>query len=267
MVIDEKPRDSNTETVPVSSIRFQHVWEDVLGIEPEPSAIIQPGTQTPAVANLQSGLYLIDKPRIIRATTPAYRQFLREAGYGDLDACSHLGVAKGVLKYDQAVRDRAPLNGADGTYVVSVNQTAGRDLIQALGGKLLTTALMYRLFIPYIKELAQNGNPEAQATLDEMTNTKAEWLEDLILDKTRLKIGTKERALTLPDKDGRFDRADINEFGYPDRVKQKGEFYHWHVSGDERAAIRDWGSELNLSLDGGPSFVSGGLGVRFAKIF
>jgi len=231
--------------------------------------------QPPAAANLSNGFYQIDKPRILSATSVAYRQFLRDSGYGDLNSCQGMKFAKGVLKYDQNVRDagtRSGLNltGTDGQYVVSINQTNGRKLVEALGYKLTPAGLMYNVFIPYIKELAQQGNAEAQATLNEMTDTtagKAEWLEDLILDKTRLKIGTQERIIVLPNSDGRFDRADIDEFGYPTQVKAAGEFYHWHVSGDERAAFRSWGSGLVLNLNWVPSFGSDGLGVRRAKIF
>ena len=229
----------------------------------------------PAVANLNNGFYQIDKPRIVAATTPAYRKFLRESGYGDLDSCSRIEIAKGVLKYDQAVRDAGTrasltLSGNDGDYVVDINHSNARKLVEALGYKVPTVGLMYRLFIPYIKDLVQQNNAEAQVTLNEMTDTsvgKAEWLEDLILHKTRLKIGTKEKRLSLPDKDGRFDRAGINGFGYPISVKAAGEFHHWHVSGDERAAIRNGNPELSLNLDRGPSIEDDGLGVRLAKIF
>ncbi|HLD79295.1 MAG TPA: hypothetical protein VJA18_01935 [Candidatus Nanoarchaeia archaeon] len=234
-----------------------------------------PTIQPPAVANLHNGFYQIDKSRIVAATSAPYRKFLRESGYGDLDSCSRIEIAKGILKYDQSVRQaaaRAGLNltGADGQYVVNINHPNARNLVEALGGKLLTTALMYRVFIPYIKELVQQGNPEAQVTLNEMTDTsvgKAEWLEDLILDKTRLKIGTKEKRLSLPDKDGRFDRQDINECGYPNNVKAQGEFYHWHANRDERAAICSGGPVLGLDLDWGPSVGGDWLGVRLAKIF
>src|SRR3989338_5438747 len=234
-----------------------------------------PTIQPPAVANLHNGFYQIDKSRIVAATSAPYRKFLRESGYGDLDSCSRIEIAKGILKYDQSVSQaaaRAGLNltGADGQYVVNINHPNARNLVEALGGKLLTTALMYRVFIPYIKELVQQGNPEAQVTLNEMTDTsvgKAEWLEDLILDKTKLKIGTKEKRLSLPDKDGRFDRAGINGFGYPISVKAAGEFHHWHVSGDERAAICSGGPVLGLDLDWGPSVGGDWLGVRLAKIF
>ena len=53
---------------------------------------------------------------------PKYRQFLRESGYGDLDSCSRIEVAKGMLKYNRNVRDKYSLNVADGTYVVSINE-------------------------------------------------------------------------------------------------------------------------------------------------
>ena len=202
-----------------------------------------------------------------------YLKFLKESGYApELDSASGLMIAKRILKYNQSVRDTAQreglsLNGADGTYIVSISQPDGRNLIESLGGKLLTTGLMYKLFIPYIKELAQNGNAEAQETLNEMINTKAEWLEDLVLDKSRLKIGNKKRRITLPNKNGRYDRADISEFGYPTSVKNEGEFFYWHVSGDERAAFRGWDSELNLSLGRELSVEVDGLGVRRAKFF
>ena len=242
---------------------------------PSPPPGTSPVAQPPAVVNLSNGFYVINKPKILSATTPEYRQFLREAGYGDLDSCSGIGFAKGILKYDQSVRDAVTraglrLNGNDGDYVVNINHPDAKKLVEALGCKLPTTGLMYRLFIPYIKELAQNGNAEAQETLNEMTNTstgKAEWLEDRVLDKTRLKIGTKEKRLSLPDKDGRFDRQDINECGYPNNVKAQGEFYHWHANRDERAAICSGGPVLGLDLDWGPSVGGDWLGVRLAKIF
>ncbi len=228
--------------------------------------------QSPAVVNLQNGFYQIDRQRILSATTPAYRQFLREAGYGDLDACSAIGFAKEMLKIDPDVRQAAArvnldLTGSDGDYVVDINQPDARKLVEAMGCKLPTVGLMYPLILPYIKDLASQGNAEAQATLKEMTDTKAEWLEDLVLDKTKLKIGTQERRLVLPDKDGRFDRQDINEFGYPARVKDSGEFYYWYPRGNERAAIRGGGSGLSLNLNGGPSFGNGELAVRPQKFF
>jgi len=215
--------------------------------------------------------FVFDRAIIHQVTTPAYRQFLRESGYGDLDSCSRIEIAKGVLKYDRSVRDagtRAGLNltGANGQYVVNINHPNARKLVEALGYKLPTVGLMYRVCIPYIKELVQQGNAEAQATLSEMINAKAEWLEDLVKGRKKVCVGTKEKRVSLPGKDGSFDRQDINECGYPTSVKAAGEFYYWHVSGDERAAFRGWSPELCLSLDGRPSFEGDGLGVRLAKI-
>src|SRR3989338_4286860 len=231
--------------------------------------------QPPAVVNLSNGFYQIDKARILAVTSPEYRKFLRESGYGDLDSCSGIGFAKSFLRYDQSVRDaaaRAGLfhTGNDGDYVVNINHPDARKLIEALGYKVPTVGLMYRLFIPYIKELAQSGNAEAQATLNEMKGIpvgKAEWLEDRILDYNRLLVGKTERAIFLPDKDGSFDRADINDFGYPTSVKRSGEFYRGQPGGNERAAIRNRGSEVDLNLSWGPSFKDDRLGVRPSKIF
>ena len=228
-----------------------------------------------AQLNLENELYIIDKPRILNATTPEYRQFLRDSGYGDLDSCSGIGFAKGILKYDQSVRQAAAraglaLSGTDGDYVVKINHPDARRLVEALGYKVPTVGLMYRLFIPYIKELAQSGNAEAQATLNEMKGIpvgKAEWLEDRILDYNRLLVGKTERAIFLPDKDGSFDRADINDFGYPTSVKRSGEFYRGQPGGNERAAIRNRGSEVDLNLSWGPSFKDDRLGGRASKIF
>ena len=216
--------------------------------------------------------YLIGRERLLESTTPPYRKFLKEAKYADIDKAAALIFGKGLLKCDQKVLDHKSnisfgydING----YVNRINQENARKLVKKLGNyKLLTTGLMYRLVIPYIKDLAQQGNIEAQATLKEMTAIsfgKAEWLEDLVLDKTRLKIGTQERTITLPDKDGYFGRTDINEFGYSSSVKDSGEFYHWHVSGDERAAIRYWSAELYLLLNREPSVEFSWLGVRLAK--
>ena len=202
-----------------------------------------------------------------------YLKFLKKSGYApELDSASGLMIAKRILKADDEVRKLISENNIEAkiedntNYVVNINHANSKRLVNLLGYQLPTTGIMYRLFIPSLKDLAESGNEEAKANLNEM-NTKAEWLEDLVLDKLRLKIGNAERRIILPDKDGRFDRADISEYGYPTLVRDHGEFYHWHVSGDERAAIRSRDSEFYLSLVRGPSVESDGLGVRRAKIF
>ncbi len=222
------------------------------------------------VANVQNGFYRIDLQKILSNTTPEYRSFLRDAGYEDLDACSHLDIAKNMLRIDQNVRNAAlrngiTLTGNDNDYVVNINQIDARKLVESMGYKLLTTGLMYKLFIPYIKYLARQGNVEAQATLDEMI-TKEEWLEDLILDRKIVKIGIKEKEITLPQTYGGFDRTDINQFGYPTAVKGSGDFNYWFPRGDEMAAFRDLCSSLSLNIANGPSVNTVNLGVRPAKV-
>ena len=170
-----------------------------------------------------------------------------------------------VLDHKSNISFGYDING----YVNRINQENARKLVKKLGNyKLLTTGLMYRLVIPYIKDLAQQGNIEAQVTLKEMIYTplgKAEWLEDLVLDKTRLKIGTQKRTISLPDRDGRFDRVDINEFGYPAQVEDSGEFHYWYPRYNENPAVRSGDSGLDLGLGSGPSIEVSRLGVRLAK--
>ncbi|MBI2672940.1 hypothetical protein HYX19_01650 [Candidatus Woesearchaeota archaeon] len=222
------------------------------------------------VANVQKGFYRINLQLILQSTSSSYRIFLRDAGYGDLDACLYLSIAKNMLRIDQDVRDAAArcgitLTDKDNYYVSDISQTNARKLVESMGYKLLTTALMYRLFIPYIKDLAQQGNLEAKKTLDEMVNTKAEWLEDLILDKNKVKIGSREEEIFLTQTDGRFDRTDINQFGYPVVVKDRiGEFSYSSPKAGEMAANR--GGSLGLGICGKPSLKYNWLGVRLAKI-
>ena len=69
---------------------------------------------------LTNDFYLFDRAAIHHITTPAYRQFLRNAGYGNLDMCSELAIAKKMLRYNQDVKNTG-LNGTDGKYVVNIN--------------------------------------------------------------------------------------------------------------------------------------------------
>ena len=221
--------------------------------------------------NGERDFYHISKERILEVTTPEYRKFLREAGYGDLDSCSRIEIAKGILKYYQSVRDaatRAGLShtGNDGDYVININHPTAIKLVEALGYKLLTVGLMYKLFIPYIKELVRQRNTEAQATFNEMIDPKAEWLEDIVIDKKKVYIGTKEKKIILPGKDGRFDRADINEYGYPINLKGKGEFHYWFPIKGERAIVRGRDSGFNLDLSWKQSEFAADLGLRLTKI-
>jgi len=116
-------------------------------------------------------------------------------------------------------------------------------------------------------ELKNQGDGDAQATLNEMTDTKTEWLEDLVLTGKKVKIGTKERKISLAKDNGYFNRIDVGEFGYPSQKRDVGENYYWAPTIRENAAVRSGSSELGLNLGREPSFVYGGLGVRRAKIF
>jgi len=221
----------------------------------EPDVVSTPSIE-PIQPQTLGGFYQIDKTRVITATTQDYRTFLKEAGYMDLDAGNGLLVARRLLHLDSTIREAAkaqniPLNGNDGDYVTSINQPNARKLAACFDGNLLTTGLMYHVFIPFIKDLAGQGNAEAQATLNEMINTKAEWLEDLILNKNEVKIGNKNKQLMLTQNDGRFDMADMSEFGYPTNIKKNGEFYYWFPRDNERAAFRGRVSGLNLNLGQG----------------
>ena len=219
--------------------------------------------------------YEFDAEEVLEATNPEYREFLKEAGYVDLKKTPNLFVASKVLRIDYRVIEagRGMLYGGDGDIlykdmgcVVYINHKKILRLINNLGGRVLTTALMYKLFIPYLKQSAENGNEEAKASLDEMTEIKAEWLEDRILGKTRFKIRNAERRITLLDKGGYFDISDLNEYGYPTSVKGQGEFYYRFRERTNIVAVREgYDGELGLSWwSPGPIPY---LGVRFAKFF
>src|SRR3989338_11112620 len=199
--------------------------------------------------------YVFRKNEIIEALTPEYLAFLREADIADITKTPNLFVAKSILRKDVRVEEivsNKKINCKyDNNNVVSISQPNSRKLVYSLGCIILPTGIMYKLVIPSLKQAAKDKNESAKETLEEMTQGYAEWLEDRVLNYNRLLVGSARAEITLPKKSGEFDRADINEFGYPTQVKAAGEFYHWHVSGDERAAIRCRYSGLDLNLDRG----------------
>ncbi len=197
---------------------------------------------------IEEELYIIPKEYIISHTTPKYRNFLKKANYMDLDSADGLLVEKKIFKRN-------------------INQINGRKLVKDQGYKLLTAGIMYLVFIPWLKEKESQGDTEAQETLNEMKSKYAEWLEDQIINKNTLKINNKEIEINLIQQDGRFDKEDINEYGYPEKLKEKGEYYYWYPRNNEIAAIRGRGSELSLDLDRGPGVVDDVLGLRRAKFF
>ena len=204
------------------------------------------------------------------------KRFLEESGYApDLDRASGLAIEKGILRADDNIvqviqNNRIAAEIEDNTkYITSINQTDGRKLLETLGYKLPTTAVMYKLFIPHIKLLAEQGDKEAKKTLEEMVKTKAEWMEDLILNRNTVRIGSREKQLVLPERNCvYFDKSDINEFGYPNAVKsQAGEFRYWAPNGNKRAVVRSRLSVLDLGCSWVPSVSVGWVGVRRAKFF
>ena len=236
--------------------------------------VIVPSAQPVITGYLEDNFYKFTMDQVRQVLTPDYLRFLRDSGYApDLDRASGLAIEKGILRISKEVRAAAKDSGISITrrlnsYLVDINQNNARRLVEALGYKLPTTAVMYKLFIPHIKELLEQGNKEAKKTLEEIVSKKAEWIEDVILDKSKIKIGGKEKQLVFSESHGYFDRSDINEFGYPNTVNQhQGEFRYWAPNRAENAVIRNGGSGLLLSFDLGPSGSGGGVGVRRAKFF
>ena len=197
---------------------------------------------------LSKEFYIITKEYIISKTTQKYRDFLKQAGYMDLDSCDGLLIEKKISK-------------------TNINQTDGRKLVENQGYKLLTAGIMYLVFIPYLKEKESQEEKGVIETLNEMKNKYAEWLEDQIINKNTLKINNKEIEIDLLKQVGWFDKADLNDYGYPYKLKDSGEFYYWYPKSNQIAAIRGRNSELGLVLDRVPGFVDDELGLRRAKIF
>ena len=229
--------------------------------------------------------YKFSMKQVKETLSPDYLKFLKESGYvTKLRKASGLMIAKRILKTDDEIRKLINKNNIEAyiednkNYIVYINQTSGRRLVNLLGYQLPTAGIMYKLFIPYLKQSAKLGNKETKATLNEMTNEqtgKAEWLEDLILDNNKVKIGNKKRRISLSQRDGRYDISALNEFGHPDpvgefgnpyQVENYGEFYYFFIRKKELAAIR--GRKAGgLSLHEGPFAYGEDLGVRFAKFF
>jgi len=202
-----------------------------------------------------------------------YLNFLKQSGYApNLDSATELRIAKYPLKINKEVKEASKtagisISGKANSYLASINHTDSRKLAETLGYRLPTAAIMYKLFIPYIKNLTESGDKDAKTMLKVMTDTRAEWLEDLILNKNKLKIGNIKTDITLPLQDNIFDRPDINEFGYPSQVKAQGEFRYWFPRDNERAVFRDSYSELVLNCSRSPSVSGDVLGVRLTKFF
>ena len=215
--------------------------------------------------------YEFAEEEIREVLSPEYIEFLKEAGYVDLDKTPNLFVAAKLLRMDDKVRDACNASGiitdiySPNQEVNYINWEQGRKLINHLGGKLLTEALMYQLIIPSLKK---ESNSQAKKTLYEMVEKCAELMEDEIFNRRKLKIGKSYRNLEQLPRSGYFDSSDLNEFGYPKVTKESGEFCLYNDLGLERVAVvRIWGPELSLFLNWSPTYMDSKLGIRFAKFF
>ena len=198
-----------------------------------------------------------------------YLEFLKNSGYApNLDSAQYLVIGKNMFKANknyEILKIRFSIE-EETKYIVNISQLNARTLSKVWGYQLPTAAIMYKIFIPHIKRLVDLENQEAKANLKEM-KSKAEWLEDLILNKTKIKIGNSEKEISLPLENTGFDRSDINEFGYPyKQLRHNGEFCYWSPKKGEMAAFRDRGPGLGLNcVRRAPSDSSEDLGLRLTK--
>ncbi len=218
---------------------------------------------------LESSFHHIPISYVLKNTSKTYRSFLKEAGYGSIDKMDYLLVGKKLLRKDERIeniakKQKIELVTNNNNVIVNINQEDSRKIVEALNYKLLTTGLMYKIVIPYLKK-EDDKDGGAEETLKEMINSYAEWLEDKILDQKRLVIGKKEKEITLSKNDGHFSRIDLNKYGYPTNIKYDGEYYLWTTDKNLRAAFRSRNSDLCLNLYRKPGYVISKLGVRLAK--
>ena len=202
----------------------------------------------PTIEEIEKEFYIIPKEYILTKTTQNYRNFLKKANYMDLDSSDGLLIEKKINK-------------------TAINWNKGKKLLENGSYKLLTVGLMYLVFIPWLKEKELQEQTDIKETLNEMKNKYAEWLEDQIINKNTLKINNKEIKIDFLKQDGWFDKEDINEYGYPRKLKENGEHYYWYPRDNEIAAVRNGDSELSLVLVREPGIVDVELGLRRSKIF
>lgn len=194
-----------------------------------------------------------------RVVSPEYAAFLKEAGYVDIAKIRRgLFVADKCLRLESRVRRTARRHNVrykvsfieDDTnydpecirckkeggysirgnfddehddrecYIREISHGDARKLVHGLGGRVLTTLLMYKLVIPKLICAAEKGNRHAELSEYHMQHEiVCEHLEDSFLDEDTLVIGTAQRKVKLPNSDsygrGSFYERDLNDFGYP----------------------------------------------------
>jgi len=154
--------------------------------------------------------------------------------------------------------------------------------VEGLGYKIPTSALMHILFIPFVIELFEKGDIEAKSILQELG--RGEWLDDVIINKEKLKIGNMETVINLPKKQhGKFKITDLNEFGYPNKVrytklpfiisntsphKDKDnirKYFYSIPTSNENVVFRGWCLGWDLRCDHHLTMSCVTIGVRLAK--
>lgn len=227
--------------------------------------------------------YVFSPEEVLSVVSVEYKIFLKDAGYVDLDLTANLFVCAGMLMPDDVVREKA--RNGDIDYVVNeiglvskVTQNDGKRLINSLGGVLLTTGLMRRLFIPKVKTHKDDTLPKS--TLKELLFYQ-EFVEDRIykgsrteiLEDDRIVIGGAERKIVLPESAGDFDFEHLNDYGYPTKVHKRKRIRSSYYTppfrhSDEGSVVTSGGGKhIDLFLDNYSQHAISSVGIRFAKFF
>ncbi len=158
-------------------------------------------------------------------------------------------------------------------FLGAINWHEAKQLVeQGLQGRILTPALYFPILkwaeannTDFAKDLVEYAERLDAVTKEGAKNKKARFLVHTDKDLN----GGKDYGKVVLAEDKPFDYGNVEQLsGLPKTLKGSGKFKQWYPEQSPTAAIRDWdGSGPLLSLGGGPGYVSGGLGVRVAKIF
>lgn len=215
--------------------------------------------------------YRMGMDEIVRRTSQNYIDFLKEAGYIE-GSPRYLEVNEDLLKINKSVKEIAgkikieiKAEKKDGDYFLEANQCDARTIIGALGGRLLTAGLMYKVFIPFLNALSKKDDVGAKKTLRRMRSSiYSEFLEDVVLGNKKAVICNGERILSFPEKYGNFNLSDLDEYGYPSQTREfDGAFPYHPAENPESAVLRCY--KLGLNLKHNIYFGSFFTGMRFAR--
>ena len=193
----------------------------------------------------ESYFYKYSKVQLEEKLSKEYIGFLEEADLVQWAKLDFLFIAKRLLEVDNNVRQVATLQGIKiskgykGNVLANISQENAKNLLDQIGYIMPPTGIMYRLFIPDMEEKS-NSCEETKETLRQMIKDYAELMIDRTLGQKTLRINNAQREIILPNHDGYFSKEDLNEFGYPEKVKlDNGEYrYLYDVNGDECGVIR-----------------------------